>query len=76
VKRQQLKVWTTPFVVSVIRHRSLVLFTAAGWPRFVDSIESIDSTDSANDAAQCAQVASGPMTNSSGELRAVMHIAG
>jgi hypothetical protein len=70
VKRQQLKVWTTSFVVSVIRHRSLVLFTAAGWPRSADSI------DSANDAAPCAPVASGSKTNSPRELRAVIHIAG
>ena len=73
MKRQQLKVWTTPFVVSVIRHRSLVLFTAAGWSRFSDSADSIDS---ANDAAQCAPVMSGLMTNSPRELRAVIHIAG
>lgn len=70
MKRQQLKVWTTSFVVSVIRHQSLVLFTAAGWPPFTDSI------DSANDAAQRAPVASGLMTNSPRELRAVIHIAG
>ncbi|MGH3373537.1 MAG: hypothetical protein ACRDP6_02235 [Actinoallomurus sp.] len=67
MKRQQLKVWTTSFVVSVIRHQSLVLFTAAGWSRF---------SDSANDAAQCAPVTSGLMTNFPRELRAVIHIAG
>jgi hypothetical protein len=69
VKRQQLKVWTT-LAVGVIRHQSLVLFTAAGRPPFTDSIDSV------NDAARRAPVASGSMANSRRELRAVIHIAG
>jgi hypothetical protein len=57
VKRQKLKVLTTPLVVSGIRHQSLMLFTAAAWPPFPDSIDSTDA------AAARAPVVSGSRTH-------------